>query len=305
MSYLNYKCVVCGKRRYPNSNISLFRFPLDPDRCRLWVKFISKEDLAYVPIEKLHEKRFVCSLHFSQDAVNSKQNRLKKSAIPTLDLPHPPLTDEILKDFPLHVLSKQPKPALETKTVPLMGSTSSNLQKDDSSALSKVTKLSDKKNVEVQTAFKMPEAAVVVQSNESSKICNGTKVQTAFKMPEAAVVVQTNESSKICIGTKVQTAFKMPEATVVVQRNESSIICNRTKDNTGLTERENNLLKKLQNANVTLKDLASSSLNFEKIDAFLLKSIVINAIANEKKSQPGKHGNIDLKNKIKTFKQKG
>ncbi|XP_045501397.1 uncharacterized protein LOC123698675 isoform X4 [Colias croceus] len=213
--------------------------------------------------------------------------------------------DEILKDFPLHVLSKQPKPALETKTVPLMGSTSSNLQKDDSSALSKVTKLSDKKNVEVQTAFKMPEAAVVVQSNESSKICNGTKVQTAFKMPEAAVVVQTNESSKICIGTKVQTAFKMPEATVVVQRNESSIICNRTKDNTGLTERENNLLKKLQNANVTLKDLASSSLNFEKIDAFLLKSIVINAIANEKKSQPGKHGNIDLKNKIKTFKQKG
>ncbi|XP_063826644.1 uncharacterized protein LOC135076112 [Ostrinia nubilalis] len=100
----NKKCVICNKRRSRGgSPLLLSRFPLDSDRCRMWVKNAGLEDLAYVPIEKLHQLKFVCGGHFTPESFNAKGTRLKNSAIPTLELSNPILPDEVLTEFPLHV----------------------------------------------------------------------------------------------------------------------------------------------------------------------------------------------------------
>ncbi|XP_063823891.1 THAP domain-containing protein 5-like [Ostrinia nubilalis] len=100
----NKKCVICNKRRSRGgSPLLLSRFPLDSDRCRMWVKNAGIEDLAYVPIEKLHQLKFVCGGHFTPESFNAKGTRLKNSAIPTLELSNPILPDEVLTEFPLHV----------------------------------------------------------------------------------------------------------------------------------------------------------------------------------------------------------
>jgi hypothetical protein len=74
-------------------------------RCRQWVKFVGKEDLIYVPLEKLHTLKYVCGDHFENRAFNKKKNRLKKSAIPSKNLKADPLSDEMLLNFPSHVYS--------------------------------------------------------------------------------------------------------------------------------------------------------------------------------------------------------
>ncbi|XP_048000304.1 uncharacterized protein LOC125237351 isoform X2 [Leguminivora glycinivorella] len=96
------KCEICGVRRWKKSTCDVFlaRFPLDPDRCQLWVKLTGNEDLAYLPIERLHGNKFICENHFSRDAFNKKGNRLKRNAIPSRNL-NAPLSDEILSSFPI------------------------------------------------------------------------------------------------------------------------------------------------------------------------------------------------------------
>ncbi|XP_063387619.1 uncharacterized protein LOC134673552 [Cydia fagiglandana] len=75
-------------------------------RCRTWVQIVGKEDLVHIPIEKLHQVRFVCGDHFIAKDFNKKGNRLKKRAYPKLHLSAQPLSDHQLKDFPQHVASK-------------------------------------------------------------------------------------------------------------------------------------------------------------------------------------------------------
>lgn len=76
-------------------------------RCRQWVKAVGLEDLAYLPIEKLYELKHVCGSHFTRDFFNEQGNRLLKSAIPTENLKNPPLSDDLLLDFPLHIIGKK------------------------------------------------------------------------------------------------------------------------------------------------------------------------------------------------------
>lgn len=70
-------------------------------RCRLWVKATGNEDLAYLPLYKLNENKFICGDHFPRNMYNEKGSRLKKFAVPTLNLLNPPLTDEIFANFPI------------------------------------------------------------------------------------------------------------------------------------------------------------------------------------------------------------
>ncbi|KAJ8722828.1 hypothetical protein PYW07_004008 [Mythimna separata] len=104
------KCVICGIRNLPKSSTAvLASFPLDPDRCRLWVKASGIEDFVHVPIEKLHQSKYVCGSHFAPECFNSKGNRLPSSAVPTLRLNRPLLSDGLFAEFPLHVKSNYAK----------------------------------------------------------------------------------------------------------------------------------------------------------------------------------------------------
>lgn len=62
-----------------------------------------------MPIEKLHEIRFICEDHFVKKDFNKKGNRLLKRAIPKLKLTAAPLSDDYLEEFPQHVASKKGK----------------------------------------------------------------------------------------------------------------------------------------------------------------------------------------------------
>lgn len=42
------------------------------------------EDLAYIPIEKLHELKYVCGKHFEDKDFKKKKAQLKKTAIPSI-----------------------------------------------------------------------------------------------------------------------------------------------------------------------------------------------------------------------------
>ncbi|XP_069364339.1 uncharacterized protein [Maniola hyperantus] len=104
MSKGHRTCEACGIRERHDKNSLLFSsFPLEPIRCRVWLKLVGKEDLVYLPIEKLNKTRNVCANHFEKKYFNKKGNRLKRNAIPTLNLIAAPLAESQLGEFPLHL----------------------------------------------------------------------------------------------------------------------------------------------------------------------------------------------------------
>ncbi|XP_028033564.1 uncharacterized protein LOC114245550 isoform X2 [Bombyx mandarina] len=105
-------CEICGLRtsRVDNKKRTFMaQFPLDEDRCKQWVKITGKEDLAYVPIEKLHQLKHICGKHFRPKDFKKKRTQLRRNAVPCIEITAEPLSDEILSDFPLHL----PKKAVE------------------------------------------------------------------------------------------------------------------------------------------------------------------------------------------------
>ncbi|XP_028044212.1 glutathione S-transferase 1-1-like isoform X4 [Bombyx mandarina] len=93
-------CEVCGiKERHLNEKRFFARFPLDVNRCKEWVKIVGKEDLAYLQVHMLHDLKHVCEVHFSRREITKSKKRLKKRAVPKLNLTLPPLRDEILFQF--------------------------------------------------------------------------------------------------------------------------------------------------------------------------------------------------------------
>ncbi|XP_048000305.1 uncharacterized protein LOC125237351 isoform X3 [Leguminivora glycinivorella] len=120
----NTKCEICGCRTNRVNNEKrkfMAKFPLDEGRCKAWVKAVGKEDLIHLPIEKLHSLKHVCSKHFNDRAFNKKRSRLKKFAVPTINLKAAPLPDEMLRNFPLRVAKDIP---FVKKYVPMTRETS-------------------------------------------------------------------------------------------------------------------------------------------------------------------------------------
>ncbi|XP_045492469.1 uncharacterized protein LOC123691923 [Colias croceus] len=114
------KCEICGLRSERKDGIKRYfmaRFPLDKLRCKEWVKMSGKEDLAYLPIEKLHQLKFVCGKHFKESDFKKKRTQLKKTAIPSLRLTSAPLSDTILAEFPYHLFKEQREDEPSTSSV--------------------------------------------------------------------------------------------------------------------------------------------------------------------------------------------
>lgn len=72
-------------------------------RCKQWVKATGNEDLINVPIEKLHQLKYICGKHFECKYFKKKNTQLKNQAVPTLYITARPLTDDMFEGFPLHV----------------------------------------------------------------------------------------------------------------------------------------------------------------------------------------------------------
>ena len=76
-----------------NSKWSMFRFPKDEERCKIWLQSCRREDLRHIPVKKLSEYQ-LCSNHFEDSQFMNKETKSKLiwNTVPTLfDVPNPPV----------------------------------------------------------------------------------------------------------------------------------------------------------------------------------------------------------------------
>ncbi|KAM9348651.1 52 kDa repressor of the inhibitor of the protein kinase-like [Symphorus nematophorus] len=76
----------------------LFRFPLDPERCKKWVEKCQRQDLADKSPDQLYRYYRLCGKHFETSLINrDAQNAvLKDDAIPTIfDVPSQPQNGQV------------------------------------------------------------------------------------------------------------------------------------------------------------------------------------------------------------------
>lgn len=60
-----------------------------------------------MPIEKLHQLKYICGKHFEPKYFKKKKTQLKNLAVPTLYITARPLTDDMFEGFPLHVAKNE------------------------------------------------------------------------------------------------------------------------------------------------------------------------------------------------------
>ncbi|XP_043105741.1 uncharacterized protein si:dkey-250d21.1 isoform X2 [Puntigrus tetrazona] len=75
------------KQSTDQSNVSFFRFPLDPVRCKQWVGKCHRPDLETKTPEDLHKNYRLCSKHFETSMIcqqTSQKSVLKDDAVPTI-----------------------------------------------------------------------------------------------------------------------------------------------------------------------------------------------------------------------------
>nr|XP_042906470.1 uncharacterized protein LOC107450749 isoform X1 [Parasteatoda tepidariorum] len=84
-----HKCHVCQATSAKFKDRRFFRFPSDIERCKEWIEILKMTQLQSVPLESLHKRYRICSIHFNDTAyATSKRKYLKQNAIPiqTVDL---------------------------------------------------------------------------------------------------------------------------------------------------------------------------------------------------------------------------
>ncbi|XP_022665054.1 heterochromatin protein 1-like isoform X3 [Varroa jacobsoni] len=79
----------CKVRYNTNGLTSFFRFPTDPQRCRRWIDYVNRPELAYNSPEHLHNNYRLCAMHFREDDFVSLGNhaRLKRHVVPSVPPP--------------------------------------------------------------------------------------------------------------------------------------------------------------------------------------------------------------------------
>ncbi|XP_062524875.1 glutathione S-transferase delta 3 isoform X4 [Bombyx mori] len=176
-------CEVCGiKERHLNEKRFFARFPLDVNRCKEWVKIVGKEDLAYLQVHMLHDLKHVCEVHFSRRDFTKSKKRLKKRAVPKLNLTPPPLRDEILFQF-LQLNSQAdvtPQGQFEVQAVPSDSMPASSSQH---SSLEKMD-VTPQGQFEVQA---VPSASMPTSSSQSSSLEKNVTTRSQQKESESQI----------------------------------------------------------------------------------------------------------------------
>ncbi|CAJ1064543.1 uncharacterized protein si:dkey-250d21.1 [Xyrichtys novacula] len=78
----------CDYQRGESTNSTpLFSFPLDPERCKQWLKNCGRQDLAAEPPEQLHQQYRLCAKHFEPSVISQQSGSscvLREDAVPTI-----------------------------------------------------------------------------------------------------------------------------------------------------------------------------------------------------------------------------
>ncbi|KAI5639196.1 THAP domain-containing protein [Phthorimaea operculella] len=303
------KCEICGMKSHKNNELKRYfmaRFPLDEVRCKLWVKVTGNEDLAYVPIEKLHQLKFVCGKHFEDRDFNKKKTRLKKYAVPSIHLNAKPLADEILAEFPFHV-------------------SSFNLGENEPSTSKQVTATSNTSNVQNETDVNNKGVPMTVTSHI---VINDTDVNVKESISESTGTGESFHASKIYYNDEIPVIDNTVEITTsdsVIQSSNSStqqIIPQidtqaidapirkkkrasdakspkiRMKSNNPtlqLTPRKKRLIKRLNKYKMLLKQFRQKVKEVDKIKSPALKTFIKSAVQNQHRRPQGRRWSNDIK----------
>uniref|UniRef100_A0A3B3ZG66 THAP-type domain-containing protein n=1 Tax=Periophthalmus magnuspinnatus TaxID=409849 RepID=A0A3B3ZG66_9GOBI len=77
----------CGYQQGEGENTPLFSFPLDPERCKVWLTKCHREDLASEIPDHMHKTYKLCAKHFEPTMISHQDDSstvLKEDAVPTI-----------------------------------------------------------------------------------------------------------------------------------------------------------------------------------------------------------------------------
>lgn len=96
----------CQNNSRSHPELSFFRFPSNPERCRQWIQNCRREDLRSKTTTYVSKNVRLCSLHFENHCFMNLQAERKKlvwNAIPTLFcVPNPPKRDALTRPYAHH-----------------------------------------------------------------------------------------------------------------------------------------------------------------------------------------------------------
>ncbi|XP_052753039.1 uncharacterized protein LOC113519412 isoform X7 [Galleria mellonella] len=212
MSEKNWrKCVICNVREHGSKKKPIFfaKFPLNKARCREWLKMIGNEELVFLPIEKLHTSRRVCGKHFESKAFNEKRNRIKRWAVPTLNLSAAPLSDEQLSEFPKHVWNCGPVPSTNPSLL-------------HSSASTKIDEVSKGKTNSREHSYCTVQASVSDEPNISTVNQDNAVDQEVL---EEEYLSDMDKYEQSFDGTEVNTDKSHTDAALFSWQKKAPIVC--------------------------------------------------------------------------------
>ncbi|XP_063895591.1 uncharacterized protein LOC135118220 [Helicoverpa armigera] len=259
------KCEICGlrsERKDGKKRFFMARFPLDELRCKEWVKMAGNEDLVYVPIEKLHELKFICGKHFKDNDFNKKRTQLKKSAIPSINLSSMPLSDAILSAFPYYLFKEQQP-----------------LQEDEPST-SSVSAQVEISTFETNTYHKQsqdePSTSTSTAQVQATTVDNQIVYEDDVPPVEYTVNIMTSEQD-ICMKDE-------PSTSSVRKRRKRT----NKMSNENLSPRKKKLMKRVELLKSKIRKVQEKVKMFDNIQSKTLKTMMFSAIRNENRSSQGK-----------------
>ncbi|XP_069687973.1 THAP domain-containing protein 2-like [Periplaneta americana] len=92
----------CSNSKKRRPELSFFRFPKDPERCKKWLINSRREDLMNKDEVYLYNNIKFCALHFEKTQfMNENKNKLIWNAVPTLfDVPNKPALLSVKREIP-------------------------------------------------------------------------------------------------------------------------------------------------------------------------------------------------------------
>lgn len=195
---------MCGALHcYNKSNcFSLFRFPKDEERCKIWLSNSGRSDLNDMSTIRIYHSYKLCSVHFeTSQFMNAKaRNKLIPRAVPTLfNCSKPSLQD--LRTFTSVNSEKGEKNRFQYSEEVLFESTFTTVEVQESSESGEVQIIHERTDGQVIEAFEIPE-----------------RISSGYKRH----LLHTSDTS--CISSKKSCNV----GTCTESTNETSVTCNAT-----------------------------------------------------------------------------
>ncbi|XP_037296406.1 uncharacterized protein LOC115455259 [Manduca sexta] len=275
------KCVICGLRSERKDGIKRYfiaRFPLDERRCKEWVKMAGNEDLAYLPIEKLNQLKFVCGKHFKNSDFKKKGTQLKKTAVPSIRLTSKPLPDSILAEFPCHLFKEQVSREDEPST--------SSIPQPHVPPILEQPLHSFTQHEEIAT---IEEAYHIFNEDDVPPVQYTVNITTSEQCTIKKDVPSTSSMDFLPIKSTELTLDGSKKAAQIKSRRPEKMY------DQNVSPRKKKLMKKVEHLKSKMRIFKKKAKMFDNIESKFLKTMMFSAIRNQNRSVQGKRWSEDEK----------